>query len=229
MKALLYLKKESDRIYSAPICCAILSLLFLISPLNAGPDSSNFKTIHVVSHGWHTGVILDSEAIPDSLKPAHPLFHEHRHLEFGWGDRAFYENPDPDIDYWLAFKAAVIPTESVLHVVGFNESVETYFSYSELVGIEISEAHFLNLYQFIKSSFARDSLNRIIPLGKGLYGNSRFFSGKAKYYFPYTCNVWTAQALKSGGISISPLRFQRAGELMKYLKELNKKTRDSTL
>ncbi len=222
MKALLYLKNKLNRLPGPVLCCAILTLLFLISPLSAAPDSTHFKTVHVVSHGWHTGVILNMDAVHDSLKPAHPIFHEHRYLEFGWGDRAFYENPDPDIDYWLAFKAAVIPTESVMHVVGFNQPADEYFSRSDRVILKISEQHFLELYRFIHSAFARDSLNQIIPRGKGLYGNSRFFSGQAKYYFPYTCNVWTAQVLKSGGISISPLRFQRAGVLMEYLRELDK-------
>ena len=72
---------------------------------------------------------------------------------------------------------------------------------------------------FILVNFKLDSTGKAIPLGKGLYGNSQFFTGKKKYYYPQTCNVWTAKALYKAGIYIYPERYQFAKDLMKYLKK----------
>jgi hypothetical protein len=43
-----------------------------------------------------------------------------------------------------------------------------------------------------------------LNLGPGIYGDSTFFRANGKYYFPNTCNVWTARGLKTAGVPIVP-------------------------
>lgn len=182
------------------------------------PDS--LKTIYIVSHDWHTGIVLQKDDIPDSLLPEHTDFPDAINLEIGWGDKAFYQNPDFSI--FKAAKAALLPTASVLHIVGFNSPVEDYFGLSEIIQIDLSVDAFHKLCRFIHRTYARDSLGKVIDAGKGLYGNSRFFLGKSKYYFPKTCNVWTAQALKEAGFKISPLSCQKAEIIMERASKFGK-------
>ena len=186
-------------------------------PINA-PDS--LKTIYIVSHGWHTGIVLQKDDIPDSLLPKHADFPDGINLEIGWGDKAFYQNPDFSI--LNVARAALLPTASVLHIVGFNSPVEDYFGLSEIIQIDLSVNAFHKLCRFIHRTYARDSLGKVIETGKGLYGNSRFFLGKPKYYFPKTCNVWTAQALKEAGLKISPLSCQKAEIVMERARKFGK-------
>ncbi|MCD4692905.1 MAG: DUF2459 domain-containing protein [Calditrichales bacterium] len=182
------------------------------------PDS--LKTIYIVSHGWHTGIVLQKDNIPDSLLPKHTDFPDAINLEIGWGEKDFYQNPDFSI--FKAAKAALLPTASVLHIVGFSSPVEDYFGLSEIIQIDLSVNAFHKLCRFIHQTYARDSLDNVIEAGKGLYGNSRFFLGKSKYYFPKTCNVWTAQALKEAGFKISPLSCQKAEIVMERASKFGK-------
>lgn len=181
-------------------------------------DNNSVKTFYVVGHDWHTGIVIKADDISDSLKPKHPLFPQGRYLEIGWGDKDFYQNSGPDIDFYLAIKAALWPTESVLHINSFDELPEKYYYLSNLIKFKISKDDFENLYKFIFNTFARDSVGDELWAGKGHYRNSQFFLGAEKYYFPKTCNVWTAQAINKAGFSISPYRFQTAESLIEYIR-----------
>lgn len=173
--------------------------------------------IYVVSHGWHTGVIVPTEELKDSFFVQLKEYPSAKYLEIGWGDLDFYRTPD--IDYLITVKAAVLPSTSALHIVQITVEVEKYFLYSDLIKLNFSREKFNYMVDFIKSAFATDSLGRVIPIDKGIYGKSTFYLGHEKYYFPKTCNVWTARLLTAGGIPINPLFSQRAGPLMHKLAE----------
>ena len=141
------------------------------------------------------------------------------YLEIGWGDADFYQNPSMEVDFWLAFKAAVLPTKSVMHIVAFDLPPERYFNYSTLISIPVDSAGFKQMLRFISEHFERDEQGRIIPLGKGLYGNSRFYKSGQIYILPRTCNVWTARALEAAGLPLWPYGFQKSSVLMQELKK----------
>lgn len=145
------------------------------------PDESDpYKTIYLVSHGWHAGIVLQRTDIPDGVWPAPGDFTDAQYLEVGWGDRDFYQTPDPPIG--LILKAALLPTASVLHVVGFSGSVPAYFRFSEIIRIELSSAGFDHLSRTIAASFARDEAGNATSLGPGLYGDSRFYLSRERYH-----------------------------------------------
>ncbi|MFC2088069.1 DUF2459 domain-containing protein [Calditrichota bacterium] len=199
------------------IILAVSNSFMQTVPIENTIRTDSLNTFYVVGHDWHTGIIIHTADIPDSLRPRHHHFPQTRYLEIGWGDKDFYQNPSSEIDYYLAIKAALWPTESVLHINGFDKSVEEYYYFSELIRFEISLEQFKNLYLFIFKTFARDSVGNEIWIGKGHYNDSQFFLGEDKYYFPKTCNVWTAQAINRAGFDISPFRFQTAENLIDYL------------
>ena len=170
------------------------------------------KTIWLVSHGWHAGIVLQRIGIPDGILPALRGFSDADYLEVGWGDRMFYQTPDPRMGLYL--KAALMPTASVLHIVGFNGPVLAYFPYSEIIRIELPAAGFEQLVRAVAASFARDETGRVEPLGPGLYGNSRFYLSRESYHLFNTCNVWVARALRAGGLPIASARALSGDNLM---------------
>ncbi|WP_456381075.1 DUF2459 domain-containing protein, partial [Thiolapillus sp.] len=105
------------------------------------------KTIYLVSHGWHAGIVVWRSDIPDAAWPILADFPDARYLEVGWGDEDFYKTPDPHLG--LILKAALLPTASVLHVVGFGGAVQERFPYSEIIQIELSAAGFKKLSRSI--------------------------------------------------------------------------------
>ena len=197
----------------------ILTHFLYINKLTAADTLYN---VYVVDHGWHTGIILKTSQIDSTRFEIIKYLPQGWYIEFGWGDADFYQNPSMEVDYWLAFKAAVIPTKSVMHIVAFDTEPQKYFGYSKLVVLSVDSAAFEKMLHFIVSHFERNEQGNITPLGKGLYGNSRFYKSDRIYIFPKTCNVWTAQALKKAGLPLSPYSFQKSSSIMEELKKHGK-------
>lgn len=160
------------------------------------------KTIYLVSHGWHVGIVVKKNDIPDDIWPNPKSFPEGNYLEIGWGDLDFYQKPTPPLG--IALKAILLPTPSVLHIVAFNNSVTSYFPNSKIIMIRLSEAGFNHLIGYIAASFDKDSDGNTVPLGAGLYGLSQFYRSRDTYHLFRTCNVWTAKALDAAGCPVRP-------------------------
>lgn len=178
----------------------------------APSESEPRKIIYLVSHGWHAGIVLRRADIPDKIWPKLENFSDTEYLEVGWGDMDFYQLPDPHLGFIL--KAALLPTASVLHIVGFNGRVPAYFPFSEIIRIELSTAGFERLSRTIASSFALDKGGNTTSPGPGRYGNSRFYLSREKYHLFNTCNVWAARALSAAGLPITPATANSVENLM---------------
>ena len=124
----------------------------------------------------------------------------------------YYQTPEHHMG--IILKAALLPTASVLHIVGFSGPVPVYFRYSEIIGIELSSAGFENLSRTIAASFTRDEAGNASSLSPGLYGNSRFYQARESYHLFNTCNVWIARALRAAGLPITPARAITVESLM---------------
>ncbi len=197
-------------------CCSACA-----SPLNRTPSPGKIelgKTIYLVSHGWHAGIVLKHSAIPLDIQPVFADFPDTEYLEIGWGDREFYQEPDPHTGILL--KAALLPTPSVLHILGFDGPVQAAFPHSEIISIKISSTALKLLSQSIAASFSRDKAGRIHSLGPGLYGNSRFYKSNESYHIFNTCNVWTARILQNVGLPVEPTFAVRVEALMSQVRQI---------
>jgi uncharacterized protein (TIGR02117 family) len=180
-------------------CCACAAPVKDLFPPG---DNAVTKPVYLVSHGWHAGIVLRRADIPADLWPENVDFPYAEFLEVGWGDKQYYQTPDAHLGTTL--RAALWPTSSVLHIVGFNGAVTAYYSSSEIIEIKLSEPGFELLSRYIAASFARDESGQALPLGRGLYGNSRFYLSRESYHLFNTCNVWTARALRAASVPITP-------------------------
>jgi len=173
--------------------------------------------VYLISHGWHVGIAMETEYIPNTL-PEHPEIPATRYLKFGWGDSYYYPHDDPGLG--LLLRAALLPTESVLHVVGIDIAIESYFSASDVIRIDITETGAMRLAEFISSYFRKGPDGELLYHGAGLYRVSSFFMANDLYYFPKTSNVWTARALRSTGAPITPFYAITAGNLIWQAREI---------
>jgi uncharacterized protein (TIGR02117 family) len=155
-----------------------------------------------MSNGFHTGLIMRQEDVPLDQWPEVDEIAAHPWVEVGWGSEIFYRAKKITAPVVLG---AIVPNSSVLHIVGWEDSPEIVFVKSDLIRLEIDEAHFTALCRHIHKSYAYDTAGRTQNLGPGIYGDdSTFYRANGKYYFPNTCNVWTARGLKIAGVSIVP-------------------------
>jgi uncharacterized protein (TIGR02117 family) len=173
------------------------------------------QAIYVANHGWHTGVIIPAREINREMPVLKDRFGDAEYYEFGWGDAKFYQAGE--ISFGLGVRALCWPTDAILHVVALPNDPQTYFSTSEVATLFITKQGYDRLREFIRLSFARDSLGNTQTTGRGIYGDSHFFRAEGKFFLTNTCNKWTAKAIKSAGLNI-PVTFRfTAGSIMKYL------------
>lgn len=114
----------------------------------------------------------------------------------------------------ITLKAGLLPTASVLHIVGFNGSVTRYFAHSEVIRVELSEVGFQRLCSYLENSYALDQAGRSQTLAPSLYGAGQFYLSRESYHAFNTCNVWTARGLREAGCPVTPAENLTVDDLM---------------
>lgn len=166
------------------------------------------QTVYVVNHGWHTGIVVPTAPLPASIRPVWLDVTRHPHLEMGWGDDGFYRAEQ--VTSGIALRAMFWRNPAVLHVVAVDKPPEVYFAGSGIIAVTVSAEGFRRLCTYLADSYATTDRGEVFDLGTGIYGTSRFYRATGHYYFPNTCNKWTARALRATGAPISPFYALRA-------------------
>ena len=157
------------------------------------------QVVYVTSNGLHTGLILRTADVPRDAWPNVDRV-QHEWVEIGWGSEMFYRAKQVTPSLVLR---AIFPNSSVLHVVGWDTSPEQTFA-GQLFRLELDRPDFVKLCRHISDTYKRDSSGKVEYLGPGIYGDSSFYRARGYYYFPNTCNVWTARGLHMAGVPIVP-------------------------
>jgi len=190
-------------------------------PLGRGDEPA--LSVWVLDHGWHTAIVVRRADIERALWPEVDDFPEATFVEVAWGDRDFYMATSPSV--WLAIKAAVRTSGSVLHVVGFDPPPATSFPGAEVVEIRLPPPGFAAMTRFISDEYRRDEARRPIRLAPGLYAASGFYAARSPYHLFNTCNTWVARALQAGGLPVTPSGTLTAGGVMQQVREAARVTR----
>ncbi|WP_083218754.1 TIGR02117 family protein [Candidatus Thiodiazotropha endoloripes] len=180
-------------------------------------NSAGHHQVYVVSHEWHTGFVIPSKKVYESIPTLEDRFGHSGNIEFGWGDKKFYQAKE--ITTGLALRAILWPTETVVHAVAVPVNVSGYFGNSEIELLCLNDNEITSLVAFISNSFSKNSLTEVEPLSEGIYGDSQFYKGAGSYHLWNTCNEWTAKGLKSIGMDILTTPKFTAESVMNYLRE----------
>ncbi|CAI8801079.1 DUF2459 domain-containing protein [Methylocaldum szegediense] len=160
------------------------------------------RTIYLVDLGWHTGLAVKRADIPPGLWPEAQDFPKAEYLEVGWGDHDFYQSAG--FNLWYGIKALLVPTRSVLHVVGVPVHPTAYFSAADIVEIQLSERQLRQVIVSIHNTYSRTNTDRVQAIAPGLYPDSRFYPAEGKFHMFNTCNVWVARILRDAGLPVVP-------------------------
>lgn len=185
-----------------PVAIALAACAGVGPQVDANPADKGHPAvaIYLVAHERHTGIAVPRGEIPAGLWPESRDFPGADYLEVGWGDRDYYQGRDQGV--WGTFRAAFLPTASALHVAGVRGPVARYFRASEVVELTLPRKGFERLIRYVHDAHERAGAEAVAPLGPGLYGDSRFYPGWESFHIFRTCNVWTARALRAGGLSV---------------------------
>jgi uncharacterized protein (TIGR02117 family) len=171
------------------------------------------RAIFVVSHGWHTGVVVAREHLGPLLAFVPPQLGDAAFYEFGWGDKNFYQTEG--FHFGVAAKAVLWPTPTTMHVVALKQRPELEFPLSTTVPLYISTAGESKLIAAIAASFAKNEQGESPSTRDGLYGHSRFFDANGKYHAFSTCNTWTARMLAQAGVPTTTVLTLTAGSVVR--------------
>jgi uncharacterized protein (TIGR02117 family) len=159
---------------------------------NSGVHTDIIVPVITKSYNWNT--ILPPTDFEAGASDA-------QFIGFGWGDRGFFmETPTWDeLEASTALSAMFWPSESVMHAFYEKSAPKLGPMVQE---IKLTQEQYSKLVGFIRESFHETSANPTALTVAGDYyaANDRFYLGEGSYFFTYTCNVWTNQALKSCGV-----------------------------
>lgn len=175
------------------------------------------REVFVVREGLHTGIVVPAGTIQSRLPQLGSRFADSPFLEFGWGDKKYYEAEE--VTSGLTLRAVFLPTDSVMRVVAIPERPDIHFADMEMEVLCLDQQQYSLLIGFIEHSFYRDGEGNIVDSKDGFEGDSQFFRAEGTYFMFNTCNNWTAKGLRSAGLAISPAFKFTAGSTMNYLSE----------
>lgn len=197
-------------------------LLGCLSPIKKlYPEKEQQRPVpaYVISLGWHVGIAFEGKYLKGKL-PEHNRLPKTEYLLVGWGDNKYY--PAERAGVGLFLRAALLPTRSVIHVVGFDKQVENYFGESDIVRVHLSKQGIEALTGYVADRFRIDKDEDIKYAAEGHYPNSSFFEAKGLYFFPRTSNKWAARVLRKSGFPITPFYAITSGNLIKQTRKYGK-------
>ena len=148
------------------------------------------RSLFIVSHGWHSGVVVERGALVKRLPALAAEIGHEGYVEIGWGEERFYQARETTVG--MALRALLQPNSSVLQVVPFADSPRRYFAGSEIVEVRTDDAGYSAALAVMAATFKPD-LQR---LGRSLYGEGWFYSAEGSFHLFNTCNTWVASVLE---------------------------------
>jgi uncharacterized protein (TIGR02117 family) len=184
------------------ICLLVLaSLLHGCAPRWISPDATTAcqspRTLFVVSHGWHTGLVVERRDLVKLLPPLAADIGGEGYVEVGWGEERFYQAPETTVG--MALRAMFQRNSSVLQVVPLDRPARDYFRQSEVTEILVEEQGYRAALAFLAESFTRTPAQGVIRLSPSLYGNGWFYRAEGSFHAFNTCNTWAARAIDRAG------------------------------
>lgn len=170
------------------------------------------QPIYVVGNGWHAGLLVPAAALQQPLPALAQRFPHAKYYEVGWGDVGFYRARQVTVS--LAMEAMFFSKGAVLHVVAVPPTTRIVES-SDLVKLCLTPPQIQRMLALISDTFERDAVGAIRSAGPGIYGDSEFYAARGHYSALNTCNRWTASALQTAGVRITPRVSLTAGSVLR--------------
>jgi len=205
------------------LTCALLIAARALAMASWGCAAAepNCQSVFVVHSAWHAALVLQKSNIPFNAIPELVDFPQAQFIEFSWGDKDYFPNPDAGIA--SALKAAFFSTGSVVHVVGFNADVKIFYPGAEIIELRLSVPAYARLVDYISQTFSRSASGRRAEASAGLFPYSRFYPSTRQFSLLRTCNAWVAEALEFAGLPVASSHVVTAGQLAEQLGKITER------
>jgi uncharacterized protein (TIGR02117 family) len=175
---------------------------------------SDGVTIHLIAAGWHTEIALPIHAIRGPLTVLTSDFPGSRYLVFGWGERNYYMAPSPTIEDAMR---ALFSGPAVLLVTPLYRPPRDSRPDARVFELGLPTAGLDPLSNHLWAAFEKSGDGTPRRLAAGSRPGSVFYAATGTYSANYTCNTWTAEGLRVGGIPVTSAGVVFAGQLTDQL------------
>ncbi len=173
--------------------------------------TANDAVVYVIRREWHTDIGLPVEEIASPLAILERPFPGVRFLTFGFGERQFLVNHEKSFGAMLG---ALLPSQSALLMTALAASPERAFGSQSVVALRVSRAGLYRIQAALWQELELSAAGEPILLANGPYEGSVYYAARDTYYGLYTCNTWTADILRAGGLPIPAAGVLFAGQIM---------------
>jgi uncharacterized protein (TIGR02117 family) len=167
--------------------------------------------VYVIGRGWHTDIGLPVNEIAGPLAALEQPFPGVRVLTMGFGDRRFLLTRDRSP---LSMLAALLPGRAALLITALRTEPEAAFGATHVVRLHVGEADLARLRERLWREFGHAAGDQPVLLADGPYPGSLFYAASATYSGLYTCNTWTADVARAGGLPMPATGVLFAGQVM---------------
>jgi uncharacterized protein DUF2459 len=187
------------------------------SGLPSGPAGDGV-TMHLIAAGWHTEIALPIHAIQGPLRALTPDFPGCQYLSFGWGERNYYMARAPTFGDAIS---ALFPGPAVLLVTPLYRPPGDSRAGAQVFEVGLSTAGLDRLSNHLWAALEKSGDGTPRRLAAGPDPGSVFYVATGTYSANYTCNTWTAESLRVGGIPVTPAGVVFASQVTDQLRSLN--------
>ncbi len=179
----------------------------------AGPES-----LIVVQRDWHTDIALPIDEVTGALGGLGARYPGVRFLEFGFGDRAYYQSHDTSVGQQIA---ALFPGPGVILLTALRVPPEQAFGADHVATLHMTAEQIDGVISFLERSLTRGPGNGAFQrLDDGPYPGSAFYASNDTYDLFHNCNRWTLEAVMSSRLPVRQPAAIFAGEVMPQIRAI---------
>jgi Protein of unknown function (DUF2459) len=180
--------------------------------------TSDGVTICLIAAGWHTEIALPIHAIHGPLRVITSDFPSSQYLVFGWGERNYYMARAPTFDDAMR---ALFPGPAVLLVTPLYRPPRDSRAGAQVFEVGLPTAGLDPLSNHIWTALEKSGDGTPRRLAAGPDPGSAFYVATGTYSASYTCNTWTAESLRIGGIPVTSAGVVFASQVTDQLRSLS--------
>lgn len=182
-----------------------------------GCATARAETVIVIAGGWHTELALPRDALAGKLAGLASRIPGARYVVFGWGARDYYMARNPDLGDVLR---AMTPGPAVVLVVPLRVPPDAWVGPRHSIALHITAAGASALLEYLWAAVAKDRQGMPRAIAAGPYAGSLFYAGTGTYDLAYTCNTWTAEALRAAGLPVTPRGVVTKNDILDQIRPL---------